>query len=153
MVRNYGDPQPMSAQPLPALWNRTVANNAAPVWHDAQYQPDAGTCAVCTVVRAEQGDAAVIINLGTNDYSTQPHPSDDEFIGGYVDFVARARTAYPAAQFFALCGPMTGNPVRVLCVCIGVVLSAWCDLRSAAQTCKRQWPRSRRPAHGSRTSV
>jgi len=42
LVRNYADPLRYSLMPLPAYWNRTLANNPAPLWDFRQFIPDAG---------------------------------------------------------------------------------------------------------------
>lgn len=57
---------------------------------------------------------AVIINLGTNDFSTQPNPDKAVFIEAYVALIARIQKSHPHAQIFAVCGPMIGQPVRLL---------------------------------------
>jgi hypothetical protein len=57
---------------------------------------------------------AVLINLGTNDYSTQPYPPQDVFVSGYQKFISFIQSRYltinPNLQFFLACGPMIGNP-------------------------------------------
>jgi hypothetical protein len=44
-------------------------------------------------------------HLGTNDYSTDPVPSDDQFTNGLVDFLNRIANDYPAAAIGAMCAP------------------------------------------------
>ena len=56
VVRNYQDPGITSPDPLPIYFNRTIGVHPAPIWDFAQYKPD-----------------AVVINLGTNDFSTYDH--------------------------------------------------------------------------------
>jgi hypothetical protein len=53
VVRNFGDPSTTSVDPFPVYFNRTIAVHPDPIWDFAHFQPD-----------------AVVINLGTNDYST-----------------------------------------------------------------------------------
>ena len=64
VVRNYGDLNPTSPDPMPIYYNRTlgISNEQSMVWNPAQYIPD-----------------IVIVTLGSNDYSTTPHPSDEDF--------------------------------------------------------------------------
>jgi lysophospholipase L1-like esterase len=94
LVRNYADPNPVSKVPLPALLNRTIAaDQNSPIWNENNYNPD-----------------GVIINLGTNDFSTQPNPDKDVFINAYVALITRIQKAHPHAAVFAVCGPMIGNP-------------------------------------------
>lgn len=45
----------------------------------------------------------VMIDLGTNDYSTEPHPSDEEFSNGLSAFVGTVQKDYPTAQVLLIC--------------------------------------------------
>ena len=98
VVRNYGDVSPVSDLPLPGYYNRTLAHLPATsiednYWVPKRYVPD-----------------VVIVALGTNDYSTSPQPSDDQFIEGYVNFVHQIQHDYPSAKLLSLCEPMyNGN--------------------------------------------
>ena len=88
MVRNYGEKTSTSAMPLPAYYNSTLGSRVGQegnYWEPSNYSPD-----------------LVIVYLGANDYSTNPHPTDDEFIGGYLAFVDRIRKDYPAAKLLLL---------------------------------------------------
>lgn len=52
-----------------------------------------------------------MINLGTNDFSTQPNPTRDQFESGYYEFIARIRYVYGMdLPLFLVCGPMIGDP-------------------------------------------
>lgn len=64
IISNYGDPNVTSVNPFPIYYPRSLANVPTSQW-DFQYIPD-----------------AVVINLGTNDYSTQPQPPADIFVPG-----------------------------------------------------------------------
>lgn len=102
VVRNYGDPNQMSETPMPDYYNRTIAtipvssDKADPnFWDPARFPAD-----------------IVLVMLGTNDYSTQPQPSDAQFTSGLVAFLQRIIADYPAAKghIAAMCAPMqTGN--------------------------------------------
>lgn len=94
MVRNYGDPNITSTDPFPSYYNKTLASpNVSPIW-EFGWIPD-----------------GVVINLGTNDYSTQPFPPESVYGGGYLEFIARLRQKYGSGiKLFLVCGPMTGNP-------------------------------------------
>ena len=48
--------------------------------------------------------SAVVINLGTNDFSGNKNPSD--FVDEYVKLVARVRHQFPKAYLYAALGPM-----------------------------------------------
>ena len=114
MVRNYGDPQPVSKVPLPVYALRTIASDSSSVWNFTNYIPDAGTRASLRLV-SFNCLCAVVINLGTNDYSTEPHPSDDQFITGYVTFVSMLQHQWPQMKVFAVCGPMISGVVCLSC--------------------------------------
>ncbi len=49
---------------------------------------------------------AVIINLGTNDFSSLPFPDDDSFVAAYRQLLHELRARYPAAHLVALAGPL-----------------------------------------------
>jgi lysophospholipase L1-like esterase len=48
----------------------------------------------------------VIVNLGTNDFSTEPDPPDTTFVTAYVELLAEVRRQSPRAQILATIGPM-----------------------------------------------
>ncbi len=86
MVYNYGDDV---FEPMPEIYDRTIATEAA-AW-DFSRQPD-----------------VVVINLGTNDFSTDNDPSQEQYVGAYVDFLARLREVYPAAFLLAVAPSLFG---------------------------------------------
>lgn len=45
----------------------------------------------------------IVINLGTNDYSTEPHPSDRQFAEGLDSFLRTVQRDYTHAQIALLC--------------------------------------------------
>lgn len=79
MVRHYGCPNITCNDSLPSLYPRTlgmylITNNllniwllrySAPLWSFSSWVPQ-----------------AVVINLGTNDYGTQPYPPTEVFVAG-----------------------------------------------------------------------
>eukprot|EP00011_Vannellida_sp_DIVA3-517-6-12_P011385 CAMPEP_0114614694 /NCGR_PEP_ID=MMETSP0168-20121206/5785_1 /TAXON_ID=95228 ORGANISM="Vannella sp., Strain DIVA3 517/6/12" /NCGR_SAMPLE_ID=MMETSP0168 /ASSEMBLY_ACC=CAM_ASM_000044 /LENGTH=352 /DNA_ID=CAMNT_0001825749 /DNA_START=43 /DNA_END=1097 /DNA_ORIENTATION=+ len=94
LVRNYGDVNQTSKDPFPTYWNRTIAVEPTPVYDFSLFVPD-----------------LVVVNLGTNDFSTQPNPTREQFESGYYEFIARIRTAYGEdLPMFLVCGPMIGDP-------------------------------------------
>jgi lysophospholipase L1-like esterase len=93
VVRNYGEKTPTSPIPFPMIYKRTVANDANSTWNTAQWTPD-----------------VVVINLGTNDFSTQPTPEESVFVQGYINLINFVLGAYPDADVFAMCGPMIRYP-------------------------------------------
>jgi len=95
VVRNYGDEKPVSdpGQTLPGRYNRTLDNDAHHTWNFSSWKAD-----------------CVIINLGTNDFSTPPHPDKHTFQEGYKDLIMRVRKAYGHIPVFCVVGPMTNEP-------------------------------------------
>jgi hypothetical protein len=72
MVRNYADVNTVSAKPMPYYYNRTLAGRGWDVASDKYWS-------------ASQFPADVfVVALGTNDYSVDPVPSDEEYINGKI---------------------------------------------------------------------
>jgi lysophospholipase L1-like esterase len=89
MVCNYGDDADSCSDPFPNLYDRTLPTLSDSSWDFARYRPD-----------------AVILNLGTNDYSTDADPSEAEFTQGYRAFLEHVRAVYPDAFILCTCGPL-----------------------------------------------
>jgi lysophospholipase L1-like esterase len=68
-----------------------VMDNVTPLRHGAPSAPN-------------ERVSAVVINLGTNDFSGNKNPSD--FVDEYVKLVARLRHQFPKAYLYAALGPM-----------------------------------------------
>lgn len=81
VIYNYGDDK---TDPLPSLYDRAIPTDSASAW-DFSWQPD-----------------VVVINLGTNDFSTGGDPTDAEFTGAYQAFLAHLRGKYAQARIVAL---------------------------------------------------
>ncbi|EFA85965.1 esterase [Heterostelium album PN500] len=95
LVRNYDSPNITSTNPMPIYLPRTLANNASLEWDFANYVPD-----------------AVVINLGTNDYSTQPSPPENLFEQTYINLIQTINNWYPnKPKIFLVCGPMISGAV------------------------------------------
>jgi lysophospholipase L1-like esterase len=88
IVYNYGDDM---NEPLPELYDRTIPTEAQSTW-DFSFQPE-----------------AVVINLGTNDFSTDNDPSAELFHDRYTAFLEHLRSKYPGAFIFCTVGPMLGG--------------------------------------------
>ena len=54
--------------------------------------------------------SAVIINLGTNDYSSLPFPEEESFVQAYVQLLQAVRARYPESTLFAVAGPLMLEP-------------------------------------------
>ena len=80
MVYNYGDDV---NEPMPEIYERTIASEGA-TW-SVQWQPD-----------------VVAVNLGTNDFSTDGDPTEELYVGTYVQFLGLLRERYPQAFLLVL---------------------------------------------------
>lgn len=87
--RNFAD---APGELLPQMYLSTVPEDpTASEWSPSQYVPD-----------------AVIVNLGTNDFST-PGVNRRAFVQGYTRFLATLRGYYPRAALVAALGPMLSD--------------------------------------------
>lgn len=98
VVRNFGDPNTTSSCPencpMPAFFNRTLAWDSKLIYDFSLFVP-----------------SAIVTNLGTNDFSTTPNPSNAEFVSGYLQLIDQYRAAYgDKVPIFLMCGPLIGNP-------------------------------------------
>lgn len=89
MVHNYGDQNPMSAQPLPFFFERTLFGSDLPKWNYASWIPD-----------------VVTIALGTNDFSTAVKPTQAQYTTAYKAFIKRIQGYFPNAQIVCLAYPV-----------------------------------------------
>ena len=88
VVRNYGgEPGDLMGR----LYERTLPESPSSRWS-----------------QGESNDA-VIVNLGTNDFSTDPAPDEDEFVRGYAALLERIRHGNPRAFILCTVGPMLGG--------------------------------------------
>ncbi len=60
----------------------------------------------------DQQPDAVIINLGTNDFSTTPQPHSEVFLQGYTELIGFIRAHYPDTHIFAVGGPIMLDPAE-----------------------------------------
>jgi hypothetical protein len=94
VVRNYGDKNKTSINPMPALYDRTCYfDSTMKKWDFKKWVPQ-----------------AVVINLGTNDFSTQPCPDSAVFVDAYLALIDTVRSLYPGVTVFCVSGPMIGEP-------------------------------------------
>jgi len=100
VVRNYGDENSVSINPMPNYYNKTIATEDGSFWN-----PDVDGLTFLPDL--------VIIALGTNDYSTLPNPSDTDFQEGYNALINRIHSDYPKASFLTVCEPLfSGNQCK-----------------------------------------
>jgi len=96
VVRNYGSPNTTSINgTMPMLYPLTIPTETSNTWDFEQFSPD-----------------ALVINLGTNDYSTQPVPPQSVFQNGYINFVNYIKQQYSnrLPTIFLVCGPLISDP-------------------------------------------
>lgn len=79
LVRNYDDPMPVSS-------DGTLNHRAGNLFDECDSIP-------WNFAAARRPDA-VVVNLGSNDFSTHPHPSAEQFTEGYTRLVAHLRKVY-----------------------------------------------------------
>lgn len=97
VVRNYGFADQLSQGTMFSVFNQTLANEPGSVWDFGRWVPD-----------------VVVVNLGTNDFSTNPQPERDLFLRGYTDLLAGIRLRYPQADIVAVAGPIMLDPATSL---------------------------------------
>jgi len=95
IIRNYNDKSKISKQlaPMPPRFGRTFDTDSVKKWNFNQWMPD-----------------AVVINLGTNDYSTLPHPDKAVFKRHYEQLIDKIVEVYGKIPVFCVVGPMTNEP-------------------------------------------
>ncbi len=89
VVRNYGDSNKTSMDPMPSLYNRICCYDSTLDWDYSSWVPQ-----------------VVVINLGTNDYSTKPYPDKTVFEDGYIKLIDKVQSQYSDVSIFCICGPM-----------------------------------------------
>jgi lysophospholipase L1-like esterase len=94
VVRNYGYKEKVSPTgTMPVRFNRLFDEKDQPVWNFKLWKPD-----------------VVVINLGTNDFSTQPFPDKAVFKAGYEKLINDVRKEYGDIPVFCVVGPMIDEP-------------------------------------------
>lgn len=95
IVRNYNASDKFSDGTMYSYFQQTLAAKPESLWDFSRWTPD-----------------AVVINLGTNDFSTRPHPEGEVFLRGYTDLIGLVRNRYPTAHIFAIGGPVMMDPAE-----------------------------------------
>ncbi len=91
VLHNYGDDV---VEPLPAVYERALPTEAEPRW---DFRDPA---------------RVVLINLGTNDFSTDDDPSRRRFVAAYVELLAMVRRAHPRARVLCTVAPLLPEAER-----------------------------------------
>jgi lysophospholipase L1-like esterase len=95
IVRNYNAGDSMTPGTMLSYYEGTTTDRDTRKWDFTSWVPQ-----------------AVVINLGTNDFSTTPHPVGEVFLRGYTDLVIKVRNRYPDAHIFAIAGPIMVDPAE-----------------------------------------
>ena len=95
IIRNYNNKSKISTllAPMPPRFGRMFDTDSIKKWDFNQWKPD-----------------AVVINLGTNDYSTLPHPDKAVFKRHYELLIEKIVEVYGKIPVFCVVGPMTNEP-------------------------------------------
>lgn len=89
VVCNYGDEPDSCTHPMPEYYERTLPERPQSRWDFSSWQPH-----------------AVVVNLGTNDFSTEQDPTPAEFEAAYIELLQQIRAAAPGAVILCTIGPM-----------------------------------------------
>ncbi len=89
VIRNYNDPEMIGRDAMTVRYGRALANEPVPLWDFQRWRAD-----------------LVVINLGTNDFSTNPQPTEIIFVQAYIDLLNDIRRQYPFAPIIAMAGPI-----------------------------------------------
>jgi lysophospholipase L1-like esterase len=89
VVHNIFSLTAVSDNPMPVFYNRTIPSEADSYWAPSGFSPD-----------------VVYVMLGTNDFSSLPQPTDEEFQNGYAAFLTQIHSDYPNAKIMIACAPM-----------------------------------------------
>lgn len=89
VIRNYNDPEMIGSDAMTVRYGRALATEPRPLWEFQRWRPD-----------------LVVINLGTNDFSTNPQPTEIIFVQAYIDLLNDIRRQYPFAPIIAMAGPV-----------------------------------------------
>lgn len=86
VTRNYGGD--VSQPPLPAIYDRSVPTEPGPGWVD------------------EAPADVVVVNLGTNDFSTDADPTAEQFVAAYGALLTAVRARHPGAPILCTVAPL-----------------------------------------------
>jgi hypothetical protein len=85
VVRNNADPLTLSAHPFPPLFDQTLCADPKSTWDFSKWIPN-----------------VILVELGVNDFSTEPQANRKEFSHGYFAFLKHIREKYPKAFIFCV---------------------------------------------------
>lgn len=90
-ARNYGDTARVSKTSMKDKMMQTFDMYQQPLWNFKDYTP-----------------SLVVINLGSNDFSTKPHPLKEEFFMAYSQIVRQLREKYGQVPILCVAPPLRG---------------------------------------------
>jgi lysophospholipase L1-like esterase len=93
VARNYGGEL---VEPLPAIYARSVPTEPGSRWVD------------------ETPADVVLVNLGTNDFSTEADPTAEEFVAAYRALLAAVRARHPHAPILCTVAPLLRDDERAV---------------------------------------
>ena len=111
VYQNYGGDL---TEPMGELYGRTLTNDPASVWDFARFAPD-----------------AVVVNLGTNDFSATIAQAD--FVAAYVALLTDVRAHHPAVPIFCVSWPSWGA-THAAWVATAIAAFAQADVHEVAFT-------------------
>lgn len=92
-VRNWGDSVRTSKVTMKERMMRTFDMDTL-AWKEKSYRPQ-----------------LVVINLGSNDFSTDAHPYRNEFVNGYLQIIKQIRELYGDVLILCVCPPTIEEPL------------------------------------------
>ncbi len=94
IVRNYGDKQKISTKvmAMPGRFNRVFDMDSLPLWDFSTWKPN-----------------LVVIKLGSNDFSTLPHPDKEVYQREYEKLILKVREVYGTIPVFCVAGPSVND--------------------------------------------
>ncbi|EFA85063.1 hypothetical protein PPL_02060 [Heterostelium album PN500] len=97
VIKNYGSSTPTSTETLPDLYPfiLPLSDNSS-YWNPTEFVPD-----------------VLVVNLGANDYTDPPYPTQQQFESTFISFIKVILAGYYPSQpkLFFICGVMIGDPV------------------------------------------
>jgi lysophospholipase L1-like esterase len=93
VTRNYGGEL---GEPLPAIYGRSVPTEPGSRWVD------------------EMPADVVLVNLGTNDFSTEADPTAQEFVAAYAALLEVVRARHPHAPILCTVAPLLRDDERAV---------------------------------------
>lgn len=95
VARNYGYTEPVSPVTMKDLMKRLFDHGPETAW-DFEASPHKPNI--------------VVVNLGSNDFSTRPHPSREDFTAAYAEIISTLRSAYGDVPVLCV-APRVNEPV------------------------------------------